>query len=117
MPGNPMANSLAESWTESEDERVYEFTLRKGVKFHNGDPFTAEDVVFSFKRTKRAQLHEKVNDVVIVDLHKVRFVLHELWPDFMTVEAALKRLLSIRRWSSGHFAYQHSVSADWIVRG
>ena len=50
MPGNPMAGSLAESWSMSEDQRVYEFTLRKGVKFHNGDPFTAEDVAFSFAR-------------------------------------------------------------------
>jgi peptide/nickel transport system substrate-binding protein len=52
MPGNPMANSLAEFWSMSEDQRVYEFTLRKGLKFHNGDPFTAEDVAFSFKRAK-----------------------------------------------------------------
>src|SRR5438874_13190952 len=59
MPGNPMANSLAESWSMSEDQRVYDFTLRKGVKFHNGDPFTAEDVAFSFARAKGAQLHEK----------------------------------------------------------
>src|SRR5215470_17811368 len=42
MPGNLMAPSLAESWTVSADERVYEFKLREGVKFHNGDPFTAE---------------------------------------------------------------------------
>ena len=55
MPGNPMAASLAESWSISEDQRVYEFTLRKGLKFHNGDPFTAEDVAFSFKRAKGAQ--------------------------------------------------------------
>ena len=39
---------LAESWTVSPDSRVYEFKLRKGVKFHNGDTMTAEDVVFSF---------------------------------------------------------------------
>jgi peptide/nickel transport system substrate-binding protein len=89
MPGNNMAPSLAESWTESEDHRVYEFTLRKGVKFHNGDPFTAEDVVFSFKRAKGVQLHEKVKEVVIVDPHKVRFVLHEPWPDFMAIYASL----------------------------
>ncbi len=89
MPGNLMAPSLAESWSESEDQRVYEFTLRKGVKFHNGDPFTAEDVVFSFKRAKGAQLHEKVKEVVIVDPHKVRFVLHEPWPDFMTFYGTL----------------------------
>src|SRR6266436_3217154 len=89
MPGNPMAGSLAESWSMSEDQRVYEFTLRKGLKFHNGDPFTAEDVVFSFKRAKGVQLHEKVKEVVIVDPHKVQFVLHEPWPDFMAVYGTL----------------------------
>jgi peptide/nickel transport system substrate-binding protein len=89
MPGNLMTPSLAESWTESADKREYEFTLRKGVKFHNGDPFTAEDVVFSFKRAKAAQLQEKVKEVVIVDPHKVRFALHEPWPDFMTVYGTL----------------------------
>src|SRR5919108_6610409 len=48
MPDNPMAPSLAESWTVSDDQRVYEFKLREGLKFHNGDPFTAEDVKFTF---------------------------------------------------------------------
>src|SRR5262250_2636119 len=43
MPGNPMAPSLAESWTMSKDGLAYDFILRKGVKFHNGDPVTAED--------------------------------------------------------------------------
>ena len=52
MPGNPMAPSLAESWTMSPDQLVYEFKLREGLKFHNGDPFTAEDVKFSFQRYK-----------------------------------------------------------------
>src|SRR5215510_9345176 len=44
MPGNPAAPSLAESWTASPDGLVYEFVLRKGLKFHNGDPVTSEDV-------------------------------------------------------------------------
>ena len=89
MPGNPMANSLAESWSMSEDQRVYEFTLRKGLKFHNGDPFTADDVKFSFERAKGAVLHEKMKEVVIVDPHKVRFVMHEPWPDFMAFYGTL----------------------------
>src|SRR5262249_39508325 len=44
MPGQPMAPSLAESWTVSRDGLVYEFVLRKGVKFHNGEPVTTDDV-------------------------------------------------------------------------
>src|SRR5262245_42111686 len=50
MPGQPMAPSLAESWTVSRDGLLYEFVLRNGVKFHNGEPVTAEDVKFSFER-------------------------------------------------------------------
>src|SRR5688572_8007673 len=54
MPGNAMAPSLAESWTVSKDGLVYEFVLRQGAKFHNGDPVTSEDVKFSFERYRGA---------------------------------------------------------------
>jgi peptide/nickel transport system substrate-binding protein len=85
MPGNLMAPSLAESWTMSADQRAYEFKLREGLRFHNGDRFTAEDVKFSFQRSKgNRMLHEKVREVVIVDPYRVRFQLDEPWPDFMT---------------------------------
>src|SRR2546429_333907 len=84
MPGNLMTPSLAETWTQSPDGRAYEFKLREGLKFHNGDPFTAEDVKFSFLRTKGAKiLKEKIREVVVVDPYRVRFVLHEPFPDFM----------------------------------
>src|SRR6266581_3880068 len=49
MPGNPMAPSLAESWTVSADGLSYDFVLRRGVTFQHGDPLTAEDVKFSFE--------------------------------------------------------------------
>src|SRR5437773_2192519 len=85
MPGNHLTPSLAESWTASADQRVYEFKLREGLRFHNGDPFTAEDVKFSFHRTKGAKiLQDKVREVTIVDPYRVRFQLHEPFPDFMT---------------------------------
>src|SRR5262245_6061301 len=83
MPGTLMAASLAESWTVSPDGKSYEFKLRDGVKFHNGEPLTAEDVKFSFGRAKGKVLHEKVKEVVVVEPRRVRFVLHEPWPDFM----------------------------------
>ena len=50
MPDKSMAPSLAESWSVSPDGSVYEFVLRQGVRFHNGEPVTADDVQFSFER-------------------------------------------------------------------
>src|ERR1051325_428758 len=47
MPGNMLSPSLAEAWTVSDDQRTYTFKLRQGLRFHNGDPFTADDVKFS----------------------------------------------------------------------
>jgi peptide/nickel transport system substrate-binding protein len=87
MPGNPMAPSLATQWSESNDGLTYDFELRQGVKFHNGDPFSAEDVQFSFERFKGAgsgELKKKVKAVEVVNAHHMRFLLHEPWPDFMT---------------------------------
>jgi peptide/nickel transport system substrate-binding protein len=86
-PGYKMGPSLAEKWEESEDGLTYEFKLRPGLKFHNGDPLTTEDVKFSFDRYKGAGatiLHDRVESVEIVDPQVVRFHLKEPWPDFMT---------------------------------
>ena len=87
MPAGQNTPSLAESWTQSKDGLTYEFALRKGVKFHNGDPVTATDVKFSFDRYKGAAaklLKDKVREVQIVGPGRVRFHLKEPWPDFMT---------------------------------
>jgi peptide/nickel transport system substrate-binding protein len=87
MPGNTMAPSLAESWTASPDGLVYEFVLRKGPRFHNGDPVTAEDVKFSFERYRGVaskSFKTRVAAVEVVDPHRVRFRLAQPWPDFMT---------------------------------
>src|SRR5882762_2154353 len=68
MPCGENTPSLAESWTVSKDGLTYEFVLRKGVKFHNGDPLTAEDVKFSFDRYRGASaklLKDRVREVQI----------------------------------------------------
>jgi peptide/nickel transport system substrate-binding protein len=73
----------------SGDQKTYEFKLRENVKFHNGDPFTAEDVKFSFSRVKTKSLKERVREVETAGAHRVRFHLHEPWPDFITVYGTL----------------------------
>ena len=91
MPGNATAPSLAESWTVSPDGRTYDFTLRKGVKFHNGDALTSEDVKYSFDRYRGAgakPLKERVAAVETPSPYQVRFRLKNPWPDFMTFYTA-----------------------------
>jgi peptide/nickel transport system substrate-binding protein len=87
MPGQPLAPSLAESWTASEDALTYEFVVRRGAKFHNGDDVTAEDVKFSFERYRGVAhkvLKDRVAAVEIPDAQRVRFKLKQPWPDFLT---------------------------------
>ena len=99
MPGNPQTPSLAESWTASEDSLTYDFVLREGTKFHNGDPVTAEDVKFSFERYKGAShslMKERVAAVETPDARHVRFTLKKPWPDFLTF-------------------YSSATGAGWIV--
>ena len=99
MPGNPMAPSLADSWSVSKDGLTYEFVLRPQARFHNGDPVTAEDVKFSFERYRGAAnktLRDAVAAVETPDPSHVRFRLKHPWPDFMTF-------------------YTSASGANWIV--
>jgi peptide/nickel transport system substrate-binding protein len=91
MPGKPLAPCLAESFSASEDSLTYEFVLRKGARFHNGDPVTAEDVKFSFERyrgTSHDLLKDRVATVETPDAQHVRFNLKEPWSDFLTFYAS-----------------------------
>jgi peptide/nickel transport system substrate-binding protein len=90
MPDRAMAPSLATTWSESRDGLTYDFVLRRGMTFHNGDQFTAEDVKFSYERYNgagAAELRKKVKDVAVVNSHLIRFTLYEPWPDFLTYYA------------------------------
>jgi len=90
LPGNAMAPSLAQSWSASADGLTYEFVLRQGVRFHNGEPVTADDVKFAFERYRGVSakiLKERVRQVQVVDPQRVRFQLKAPWPDFLTFYA------------------------------
>jgi len=76
MPGNALAPSLAESWTVSPDSQAYEFVLRKGARFHNGEPVTAEDVKFSFERYRGAgagPFKTRLASIDVLDSQRIRF--------------------------------------------
>ncbi|MGD9614749.1 MAG: ABC transporter substrate-binding protein [Alphaproteobacteria bacterium] len=87
MPGQAIAPSLAESFEASKDGLHYDFVLRDGVHFHNGDPVTAEDVKFSFERYRGVandMFKARVAAVETPDARHVRFTLKNPWPDFLT---------------------------------
>ena len=86
MPEGTYTPCLAESWKISPDAKVYEFYLRQGVKFHNGDIMTSADVVFSFWRYKGTQaklIHGKTEKVEAVNRYLVRINFKEPFPDFL----------------------------------
>ena len=94
---------LAESWTVSDDGKEWTFKLREGVTFHNGDRFAAEDVVFTYRRSRDPEnsLHSRVvanvNDVVAVNDYTVKFLLGEPQASFLgkTLERSAGRAMAI----------------------
>jgi peptide/nickel transport system substrate-binding protein len=94
---------LAEDWEVSADGLEWTFKLRQGVTFHNGDPFTADDVVFTYNRSKDPEksIHSRiltnVTDCQKVDDHTVKLILEKPQASFLvkTTERASGRALTI----------------------
>src|SRR6185369_15916347 len=77
MPGTVSGLSMAESWSMAKDGQSAEFTLRSGMKFHNGDPVTAEDVKFSFGRYRGGGakvLNDNVKEIQVLGPTRVLFM-------------------------------------------
>ncbi len=84
--------ALATSWTVSPDGKQIDFELRQGVKFHNGDPFTAEDVKFTYDtmlapgntHSYRKGFVDSIERIEVVGPHQVRFILKTPWLAFFS---------------------------------
>ena len=94
---------IAESWTISDDGRVYVFKLREGVTFHNGDKFTAADVVYTYNRSKdpdksfHYRVLNNVADVSAVNDLQVKITLNNPQASFLgkTLERSAGRAMTI----------------------
>ncbi|MBW2596025.1 MAG: ABC transporter substrate-binding protein [Deltaproteobacteria bacterium] len=93
---------LAESW-QALNDTTWEFRLRRGVKFHNGDDFTAEDVKFTLERvvkegaldgktSPRKGLFEPLSGVKIIDDYTVHIKTEKPWP-ILPLMLALQEIL------------------------
>lgn len=87
--GALLTPDLAEEYTVSEDEKVYTFTLREDVMFHDGVPLTADDVVFTIERIQNASLNSPLQtawrgvQVKKIDMRTVEFTLIEPYGNFL----------------------------------
>ncbi|MCE4536602.1 ABC transporter substrate-binding protein [Pelomonas sp. P7] len=99
-----MGPALATEWSQV-SPRVWRFKLRPGVKFHDGTPFTADDVVFSMQRLRDPNAPQRVyaNAVGIpraVDPLTVEFVLDK--PNPIVPELMANLFIMSRRWCEEH---------------
>ena len=82
--------ALAERWQGSSSSLTWTFYLRKGVRFHDGSPFTAEDVIFKFRRARdprsghtHPEYYQDIQSVEAKDPYTVVFRLRQPNQDFL----------------------------------
>jgi peptide/nickel transport system substrate-binding protein len=87
-----IAPELATSWENSADGKQWTFHLRKDVKFHDGQPFNADAVKFSFDRMIKlnqgpAWMFTPIDNIEVVDANTVKFNLKTPYPAFLAALA------------------------------
>ena len=100
---NEVVPRLAKSWDYDEENSTYTFHLQEGVKWHDGEPFTAEDVKFTIEaimdpanESENAPNYEDVESITVIDDHTIEFKLsapNVAFLDYMTMPILPKHLL------------------------
>jgi peptide/nickel transport system substrate-binding protein len=127
-----MQPALAKSWTVSPDQLTWAFQLRRGVTFQDGSPFTADDVVYSYRRIIDEKLanvdkFSAVTDVSAVGQDIVRIRVNRPTPNLLTNIGGFKGMAIVSRRNvesgqiathpvgTGPFAFVSQKSGDSIV--
>jgi peptide/nickel transport system substrate-binding protein len=129
-PDGSIEPALAESWEIAPDGLSWVFHLHEGVKFHDGTPLTAEDVVFSFDRATaegtlnaQKQLFDGINEVTAIDDTTVEIgldapkgsLLSDLaWGDAVIVSPATAEDNATKPVGTGPFRFSNWVQGDRI---
>jgi peptide/nickel transport system substrate-binding protein len=122
---------LAESWSSTEDLKQWTFTLRRGVKFHNGREMVADDIVAGFKRLldPKSAAPSRSNYVMIAEIsapdpYKVRFDLSYPYSGFAEILADrqvkivprdMVDQLATKPIGTGPFMFQSYTPGDRLV--
>ncbi|MCK4451914.1 MAG: ABC transporter substrate-binding protein, partial [Anaerolineae bacterium] len=95
---------LADGWEDSEGGTKWTFKLHEGVKWHDGEPFTAEDVAFTFEYLKEhiapwfEALKEQIEKVEVQDEHTVTLYLKQPIVDFLIEVAGAVPIIPKHIW-------------------
>jgi peptide/nickel transport system substrate-binding protein len=124
--------ALAKSHKISKDGKEYTFILKKGVKFHDGKPFNAEDVKFTFDRlmdvqktgTAHPEYYKDIDSVQVVDSHTVKiglknvnsmFLFNLARPDSIVVSSQSVDKLKSAPIGTGPFKFVEWVRGDHVT--
>ena len=110
---NQIIPRLAKSWEYDEENLTYTFHLEEGVKWHDGEPFTAEDVKFTFEaimdpanESENAPDYEDIESIEVIDENTVAFHLSNVntaFLEYMTRPVMPKHLLEGEDWQTSDF--------------
>jgi peptide/nickel transport system substrate-binding protein len=123
--------ALAKGYTISKDGKEYTFVLKKGVKFHDGKPFDAEDVKFTFDRlmdpktaTAHPEYYKDIDSVQVVDSHTVKiklknvnsmFLFNLVRPDSIIVNKQAVDKIKSAPVGTGPFKFVEWVRGDRVT--